>query len=226
MIKLYRKQTTFEPQTDSTQQQQKVNITYLVQQEIAKICASAWKGDESGYSNAVENLFKLLPIENKKHIEDNKEKYIATIEQPTWKLCSGKQMGSLENPVFANVKGKDWNWSADVNNGKPIRISPIVNEVEETNYQNLFGLIIEEMQGMGILWKTEPHDRVGKRIKQPPTPLLTLKDGRQVRILLQKDVPPEIELLQNEDNSTETDNDNSDEDDNDIEEVDIEEDEQ
>ena len=221
---MYRKETQFEPQTESTQQQQKINIPYIIEQQLIKISSSGWKGDEAGYSNAIQTLLKDLPIENQKHIESRKDEYITRVEKPEWKYCSGRKMGTLENPLFCNRKGVDWRWSADINNGQPIRISPIIEEVEETNYQTLYGLIMEEMQSMGLLFKIEPHDRVGKKIKYPPTPLITLKDGSEVRVLMQKDVPPEIALLQKQANSNETDEDNSTEEYEDSEEMDLDED--
>ncbi len=200
---MYKKQTQFEPQVDPTQSQQKLDITYIVLKDILMVNSSAIEGDENRYANSIETLLSDLPVENIKNIEAHKEEYITKIEKPIFKTFCGRQMGSIENPLMANVKGRDWNWSADRNNGKPIVISPTIEEVEEIDYHKLLRFIMSELQSIGVTWKTEPHDRVGKRIKQPPTPLITLKDNSQARLLIQKEVPPEIALLQNEVNSTE-----------------------
>jgi len=207
----------YEPQ-DSTNFQQRVDIQYLVLLQIQKCSTSAYESDEISFSNAVESLLAMLPKENRLRIESDKVKdsYVTKVEQPVYKYSCGKPMGTLENPIFRNNKS-DWNYQG----GDPILVSPTVEEVEQTDYQKLYKIVMGELELIGATWKTEPRDRIGKRIKQPPTPLITLKDGSQVRILIQKEVPPEIALLQQEAKSSEADNDNSNEDD---EEMDVDED--
>jgi hypothetical protein len=78
----------------------------------------------------------------------------------------------------------DWNWSADVNGGQPVLVSPQMIETEKTDYNKLYRLILGELEEMGISWKTEARDRVEKKIKIPPTPLIRLSDNKEVRVLV------------------------------------------
>lgn len=199
--RMYKKPTQYEPQQD-IQLQQKVDIQYLVLLQIQKCGASSYEGDDVKYSNACEQLLSMLPVENIKNIEAKKDEYITKIEQPTFKYFCGKQIGTLENPVYRNLKGQ-WNYDRYLNDGKPILVSPIVNEVEQMDYQKLFRLIMKELESIGVTWKSEPHDRVDKRVKKPNTPLVTLPDGSMVRVLIQDGISPEMRIIPETENSNE-----------------------
>lgn len=187
------KEAIFGFQEDVTNFQQKIEIEDLVLEQIRRINAAAYEGDEDKFANAVESLLSMLPKENLKRIEENKETYVTTIEQPIYKYSCGRPMGSLETPVYRNKKS-DWNYDPNQNFGKPIRVSPIITEVTQTDYEKLFRLILGELESIGVTWKTEPRDRVEKRIKIPPTPLLTLNDGSNVRVLIKKGLESDVLL--------------------------------
>ena len=189
------KEDAIVPQEDVTNFQQKIEIEDLVFEEIRKILSAAYEGDEDRYANAVESLLSMLPNENVKRIEENKEAYITTIEQPIYKYSCGHQMGSVENPVYINKKS-DWNYDPNINDGKPILVSPKLIEVTQTDYSKLYRLILTELESIGVTWKTEPRDRVEKRVKIPPTPLLTLSDGSSVRVLIKRGLGTDVILQQ------------------------------
>jgi hypothetical protein len=60
----------------------------------------------------------------------------------------------------------------------------------------LYRLILTELESIGVTWKTEPRDRVEKRVKIPPTPLLTLSDGSSVRVLIKRGLGTDVILQQ------------------------------
>jgi hypothetical protein len=144
-----------------------------------------FRSDEIKFSNAVESLLAMLPKENRLRIESDKIKdsYITKIEQPVYKYSCGKPMGTLENPIYRNKK-TDWNYTG----GPEILISPTVEEVEQTDYQKLYKIVLNELQDVGVTWKIEPRGNVEKRIDPPAIPLLRLKDGSFVRILVEKGI--------------------------------------
>jgi hypothetical protein len=189
------KKDVFDPQDDVTNFQQKIEIEDLVFEGMRKIHSAAYEGDEDRFANAVESLLLMLPKENIKRIEENKEAYITTIEQPVYKYSCGHQMGSVENPVYINKKS-DWNYDPNINGGKPVLVSPIMTEVTQIDYKKLYRLILAELESIGVTWKTEPRDRVEKRVKMPPTPLLTLSDGSSVRVLIKRGLGTDV-ILQN-----------------------------
>lgn len=164
---------------------QKINVEFLVLKQIDRCNQAALEGDEIKFSNATESLLAMLPKENRKRIESDKvkEEYITKIEQPVYKYSCGKPMGTIENPIYRNKKS-DWNYDG----GEPILISPTVEEVEQTDYQKLYKIVLNELQDVGVTWKIEPRGNVEKKIDPPMTPLLKLKDGKYVRILVEKGV--------------------------------------
>jgi hypothetical protein len=164
---------------------QKVNVEYLVLKQIDRCNNAALEGDEIKFSNAVESLLAMLPKENRLRIENDKtrEQYTAKVEQPVYKYSCGKPMGTLENPIFRN-KPTDWNYDG----GEPIRISPMVEEVEQTDYQKLYKIILNELQDVGVTWKIEPRGNVEKKIDPPPIPLLRLKNGSFVKVLVERGI--------------------------------------
>jgi hypothetical protein len=64
----------------------------------------------------------------------------------------------------------------------------MVEEVEQTDYQKLYKIILNELQDVGVTWKIEPRGNVEKKIDPPPIPLLKLKDGSFVRVLVERGV--------------------------------------
>ena len=164
---------------------QKINVEFLVLKQIDRCNNAALEGDEIKFSNGVEGLLAMLPKENRLRIESDKIKstYITKIEQPVYKYSAGKPMGTIENPIYRN-NPKDWNYDG----GEPILVSPTVEEVEQTDYQKLFKIVLNELQDVGVTWKIEPRGNVEKRIDPPPTPLLKLNNGKFVRILVEKGV--------------------------------------
>jgi hypothetical protein len=177
------KENSFENKDEQVEFKHNDDIQSAVFRQIQRCEQANTDGDEGAFANSVNGLFCLLPKENRKHIEDNKEKYVETVEEPVYQYSCGHPMGTLENPVYRNLPSS-WNYDANVNGGKPVLVSPIIEQVERTDYMKLFQLILDEFESIGITWKTEPRDKVDKKIKAPNTPLITLKDGSQVRILI------------------------------------------
>ena len=164
---------------------QKINVEYLVLKQIDRCNNAALEGDEIKFSNAVESLLAMLPKENRLRIESDKIKdsYITKIEQPVYKYSAGKPMGTIENPIYRN-NPKDWNYDG----GEPVLVSPTVEEVTQTDYQKLYKIILNELQDVGVTWKIEPRGNVEKRIDPPALPLLRLKNGSFVRVLIEKGI--------------------------------------
>jgi hypothetical protein len=191
------KPTPIEPQ-DTTNFQQKLDITFLTLQQMQKVSQSAFEGDEIKYSNAIESLLAMLPKANREKIEANKDAYITKIEQPRYKYSCGKPMGTIENPVYRN-NPLDWNYKG----GKPELVSPVVEEVEQVDYAKLYKLILEELEDVGVTWKQEARDKIEKLVKAPPTPLVRLQDGKFVRVIQSESLaevqPSEEEIPEVED---------------------------
>jgi hypothetical protein len=162
---------------------QKVNVEYLVLKQIDRCNTAAYEGDEGKFNNAVESLLSMLPKENRQRIESdkNREEYVETIEQPVYQYSCGKPMGSPESPIYRNLP-TDWNYRG----GEPILVSPTIEEVEQTDYQKLYKLILAELQDVGVTWKVEPRGNTGKKIIPPAMPLIRLRDGKLIRLLVEK----------------------------------------
>jgi len=151
--------------------------------QIDRCNTASLEGDEARFSYAVESLLSMLPKEHrvKLEAEQAKEVYTSKSEDYIYAYSCGKPMGSPENPIYRN-KPTDWNYDG----GEPILVSPRLEESENIDYQILYRMILAELQDVGATWKVEPRDNIGRRIKPVPTPLIKLKDGKMVRILIQK----------------------------------------
>lgn len=162
-----------EPQID-VEFNQKLDITYVVLEQIRRVMAAASEGDEYKYGNCVEGLLNLLPSENRLRLESDKikEGYTETVEQPVYKYSCGHPMGTVEKPVFRNYPS-DWNYHG----GPPEVVSPIMEEVVQTDYNKLFKLIMSEFEEIGVSWKVESKGNVDKRIDPLPRPVFLEAQG-------------------------------------------------
>jgi hypothetical protein len=168
---------------DSATFNQKIDIEWIIHQQILKVNNAAFSGLESEYSNAIESLLMLLPKVNQEKIENKKEEYEETSEKPVFKMSCGRPMGSVENPVYRN-KPTDWNYDKS----RPAElVSPTMLETTTTNYQTKYKLILQELESLGITWRVEAKDRTEKRVNKPATPLLVL-DGKEVRVMVKKGI--------------------------------------
>lgn len=179
------KENSFEKKNEQVEFKQNVDIQGIVLQQIQKCQQTISEGDDVAFDNSVQGLLLILPKENRKHVEDNKEKYVETVEEPVYQYSCGHPMGTVENPVYRN-NPPDWNYDRNLNGGKPVRVSPIIEIVERTDYRVLYQLVLDELEDIGLTWKAEPRDKVEKKIKAPNTPLITLKDESQARLLIEK----------------------------------------
>jgi hypothetical protein len=171
-----------EPQVD-VEFSQKLDIIYVVLEQIRRVLAAASEGDEGKYNNCVEELLNLLPSENRFRLESDKIKgeYIETVEQPVYKYSCGYPMGTVEKPVFRN---NPWDWN--YHGGPPELVSPIMEEVEQTDYNKLFKLIMSEFEEIGVSWKVEPKGNVDKRIDPLPRPVFLEARGLGVEAGLEQ----------------------------------------
>jgi hypothetical protein len=206
------KENSFENKDEHVEFKHNDDIQSAVFRQIQRCEQAITDGDEGAFANSVNGLFCLLPKENRKHIEDNKEKYVEIIDEPVYQYSCGHPMGTLENPVYRNLPSA-WNYDANVNGGMPVLVSPIVEPVERTNYMKLFQLILDEFEIIGITWKTEPRDKVDKKIKAPNTPLINLKDGSQAKLLIEKGLNPDKHIPPKPDDKCEDDEDSEDKED-------------
>jgi hypothetical protein len=180
-----------EPSVD-TEFKQKLDINYIVYNQILKCNNASTEGDEARFANGIEALLNMLPKENRARIESDKgrEEYVETIEQFVYQFSCGHRMGSPEAPIYRNRKDLDWNYSPNINNGEPILVSPITETVEQTNYNKLYKIIMNELQDCGITWGVEPKGNVEKRIDPKPTPVFV--EPTNVEEDVEEDVEDEI----------------------------------
>jgi len=205
--------TPFEETPIDSEYKQKVNVEFLTLKQIDRCNNAAFEGDEAKFSNAVESLLAMLPKENRMRIENerNKEEYTEKSEQPVYQYSCGKPMGTLENPIYRNLP-TDWNYKG----GEPVLVSPTVEEVENVDYQKLYKMILGELQDVGVTWKIEPRGNVGKKIAPPVTPLIKLKDGSYVSVMIVKgvdavkDLPALSNPIEEEDDDDDTEEDKED----------------
>jgi hypothetical protein len=132
--------------------QQKLDMGDLVKIQVLRCEIAESGGDETKHANGVEGLLHLLPRENRERLESDKYRslYVTKVETFEYRYSCGHKMGSPERPVFRN-NPLDWNYHG----GPPELVSPIAVEVEQTDYQKLFNLIMSEFEDLGVTWKKE-----------------------------------------------------------------------
>jgi len=146
---------------------QKVSIDYLVLTQLDRTNKAAVDGDSSKFNNSVDILLSMLPKENQKRIEQMRDEFTSTTPSYSYRYAFGRPMGTPENPIYRNLPS-DWNYEE----GPPVLVSPIPTETTEVDYQKLYKYLLAELQDIGVTWRAEPRDKIGKRIKVNQTPLL------------------------------------------------------
>ena len=173
--------TSLQPETTIGE---RLDITYLLLRQIQMVAQASLEGDEARFQNSIETLLSLLPNENIAKVEAQKKDYVKTTEEPQFKTFCGKQLGTIDQPLMRNSP-QDWNYNPNL---PQILVSPIMVETEQTDYQILLRIILKELEKLQITYRREHRETVGKKINYPPTPLIKLRDGSFIKVLIQKGV--------------------------------------
>ena len=169
-------------QLDSLEQ----GISYSDQLDIEQIvfrailaCNQSISGDTMKFNANVRALFCLMPAEKKKAIEDRQEDYIETIDDWEYQYTCGVRVGTPENPITLDGKPPNEEWSNV--------ISPIPIQREEYDYEILFEIIMESLQGVGLTWSsTRKTIEIGKVVDlKAPASVVTACERAIVTILLE-----------------------------------------
>ena len=124
----------------------------LVRRQIDRCNRSAT--DESLFQRNVEILLLNIPKQKIDRVKERNNEYIETTTRLIFKKVCGIEMGTKEHPL-KNVYG-------DI-------ISPREEEEEIVDYNELFRVILEEIQDTGLSWSSEIEMVDGGRIEDDDT---------------------------------------------------------
>lgn len=139
--------------------QDKINIEYIFNRQIERCLLNI---GTPFFSDNVEALLRLLPPTSFHTVYDQNDKYIYSKRKFVYNSPYGFKIGSIDNPrLYDNtipvkrLEDNSIDWS-DPN----IKSPRMVGEVDYTDYHELFRLILEEAQDIGILWNIETLTKV------------------------------------------------------------------
>lgn len=160
------------------------------------------KGEQADFEDSVEGLLSILPSNKRKEVETEAKDYTDEVLEPVFKTFAGVKLGSVENPVFTNLKedldydpkfrqdkvvGKDDDGHdiIETTYGEPVLISPIMVPRMKTNYDKLFSKIIKKLEEANLFWRKSYTTEIWGKIpedklkKYPATPTLKKNDVPQ-----------------------------------------------
>ncbi len=161
-------------------------ISYSDQLDIEQIvfrlilaCNQSISGDPFVFNSNVRALLYHLPAEKKKAVENKEEEYLETVDDWEYQESCGVRSGTPDNPITSDGKPANEDWSNV--------ISPIPIQREEYNYERLFEIIMEILQGIGLTWtSTRKTVEIGKVVEiKVPSSIVTASEHAIVAILLE-----------------------------------------
>lgn len=161
-------------------------ISYSDQLDIEQIvfrlilaCNNSISGDPFIFNANVRALLYHLPAEKKRDVEKKEDEYIETVDDWEYQESCGVRAGTPDDPITSDGKPRKEDWSNV--------ISPIPVQREEYNYERLFEIIMESLQGIGLTWtSTRKTVEVGKVIDlKAPASVVTACENAIVKILLE-----------------------------------------
>lgn len=141
----------------------------LVRLQINRCNVTSSYPDREVFNANVLTLMRNLPSHKLVELKLQKKEYTTKTTVYQYKRSCGRLMGTPENPIYRNKKD-DWNWDG----GDPILVSPVPVDVEMTDYDKLFELVMMKLEEAGLTWKVDMAMVDGgriekKRTKQTPT---------------------------------------------------------
>jgi len=170
------------------------DMTWQIQTQITRCLLALSEWDPSIFEAAVRGLLKILPIEVHDAVYSREKEFNSKYEKWQYMKNCGVNMGTPKNPLKHPQTGEI--------------LSPILITVEETEYEELFRVIISELQesnmiykskGVSKLYKPKNAIEIHKKRKIPTlegkTVLLTTENGKTETEVLDEDSEEEIEVV-------------------------------
>lgn len=150
-----------------------LSIENLVRRQIDRCNMSIAAADPSVFEGNVRALMKHLPANTHQEVLGKQSEFNSTVESYVFKETCGHNIGTVKNP-FVSVPGHpEWDFLLDV--PKPYRetrmdeidiISPIKVEETVTDYEKLYEVVLQALEGLGLTWNIEKRTvEMGKVIK-------------------------------------------------------------
>lgn len=120
-----------------------IESTVFRQMERTNIALS--NPDPSVYEANVRALLYLLPSQKRMEVEGRAGEFNRRETSLEYKTWCGQNVGTVENPFIDEDTGEI--------------LSPIVSEMEVTDYETLHKIIVVAFEDLGLTWKTEKSGR-------------------------------------------------------------------
>lgn len=128
----------------------RLNIEDLVRRQIDRCNMALGQPDPSAFESYVRGLMKMLPDHKRKEIYANENEYNEKYEDYEYQYSCGMQIGTPNAPVYVYEPG-DPEYDAD----NLVIYSPKLVTKEETDYEQLYELILLAFQEVGLTWEVE-----------------------------------------------------------------------
>jgi len=150
-----------------------LSIENLVRRQIDRCNMSISAADPSVFEGNVRALMKHLPANTYKEVLGRQSEFNSAVESYVFKETCGHNIGTVKNP-FVSVPGHpEWGFLLDI--PKPYRethmdeidiLSPIKVEETVTDYEKLYEVVLQALEGLGLTWNIEKRTvEMGKVIK-------------------------------------------------------------
>lgn len=150
-----------------------LHIENLVSRQIDRCNMSIAAADPSIFEGNVRALMKHLPANVYQKVLGQQEEFNSTVESYSYKETCGHQIGTVKNPYVSVPNHPEWDFLLDI--PKPYRetymdeidiISPIRVEETVTDYEKLYEIILQALEGLGLTWNIAQRTvEMGKVIK-------------------------------------------------------------
>lgn len=150
-----------------------LSIEDLVRRQIDRCNMSISAADPSIFEGNVRALMKHLPANIYQKVLGQQEEFNSTVESYSFKETCGHNIGTVKNPYVSVPGHPEWDFFLDI--PKPYRetymdeidiISPVRVEETVTDYEKLYEIILQALEGLGLTWNIERRTvEMGKVIK-------------------------------------------------------------
>ncbi len=150
-----------------------LSIEDLVRRQIDRCNMSISAADPSIFEGNVRALMKHLPANIYQKVLGQQEEFNSTVESYSFKETCGHNIGTVKNPYVSVPGHPEWDFFLEI--PRPYRethmdeisiISPVRVEETVTDYEKLYEIILQALEGLGLTWNIERRTvEMGRVIK-------------------------------------------------------------
>jgi len=155
----------------------KLELPDLVRWQINRCNVTA--AEPLMFNRNVIMLMNMLPADRLRLVKEKVKEYSDEIEEDVYVIKGGRKLGSPEKPFYINMPD-DYNYDG----GNPILVSPKRMKTQKINYDNLYTLILSQLEDAGLTWKHETIEIEGGSVEfteepKTDTPTPTYEEEKQ-----------------------------------------------